>query len=234
MLDRGAGGFVFASQRLRRVRLSEVLQAQRVVLVNCTARPTALPVVIPDERAAGRAAVAALIEHGHRDRTLVVSRAGSGAAAGLRLRGINDVLRERGARVGAAVLAVRHPGEVAAAVAVALRAAVPPTALVCLADGTAMGVCQAARECGISVPEDVSVISFGDSHLATWLDPPVTTVVVPYAELARQAVEILLGAQRAVGGQYMPVEHVPMPVIERSSVGTAQPQRALTAERSSA
>ena len=100
MLDRGAGGFVFASERLRRVRLSEVLQAQRVVLVNCTARPAALPAVISDERAAGRAAVAALIEQGHRDGILVVSRAGSGAATGIRLRGINDVLRERGARMG--------------------------------------------------------------------------------------------------------------------------------------
>jgi Transcriptional regulators len=36
MLDRGAGAFVYASQRLRRVRLSTVLRAQQVVLVNCT------------------------------------------------------------------------------------------------------------------------------------------------------------------------------------------------------
>ena len=62
MLDRGAGAFVYASQRLRRVRLSTVLAAQQVVLVNCTARPSAMPAVIPDERAAGRSAIAALIE----------------------------------------------------------------------------------------------------------------------------------------------------------------------------
>jgi len=181
MLDRGAGAFIYASRRLDRVRLSAVLLAHRVVLVNCSARPTDLSAVIPDERAAGRSAGAALIEQGHRDGILVVSRAGSGAATGLRLRGINDVLRERGARMVAAVLMVRQHGQVAAAVGAALRAALPP-ALICLADGIAMGAYRAAQECGISVPDDVSVISFGDSHLAPWLDPPVTTVAVPHGE----------------------------------------------------
>ena len=178
--------------------------------------------------------MATLIEQGHRDGILVVSRAGSGAATGLRLRGINDVLRDRGARLGATVLMVRQPGQVAAAVGAALGAAVPPTALICLADGIAIGALKAARDCGMSVPDDVSVISFGDSHLTPWLDPPVTTVAVPYAELARQGVEILLAAQRTVGAQYVPVQHVPMPVIERSSIGPAQHQRALGTERSTA
>jgi len=128
---------------------------------------------------------------------------------------------------------VRQPGQVAAAIGAALRAALPPTALICLADGNAMGAYRAAQECGISVPDDVSVISCGDSHLAPWLDPPVATVAVPYGEMARQAVEILLAAQRTVGAPYV-VQHVPMPVIERSSVGPAPHERVSGAERSSA
>jgi LacI family transcriptional regulator len=229
MLDRGAGAFVYASQRLRRVRLSTVLRAQRVVLVNCTTRPSAMPAVIPDERAAGRSAIATLTGRGHRDGIIAVGRAGSGAAAGLRLRGINDVLRERGARIGATVLTVRQPEQVAAVVGAALRAAVPPAALICLTDGIAMGAYQAAHECGMSVPDDISVVSFGDSHLAPWLHPPLTTVAVPYAELARQAVEILLATEQRFGPR-----HVPMTLIERSSVARAQYQRAAGAERSSA
>jgi LacI family transcriptional regulator len=230
MLDRGAGAFVYASQRrLRRVRLSTVLRAQQVVLVNCTTRQSAMPAVIPDERAAGRSAIATLTGRGHRDGIIAVGRAGSGAAAGLRLRGINDVLRERGARIGATVLTVRQPEQVAAAVGAALRAAVPPAALICLTDGIAMGAYQAAHECGMSVPDDISVVSFGDSHLAPWLHPPLTTVAVPYAELARQAVEILLATEKRLGPR-----HVPMTLIERSSVARAQYQRAAGAERSSA
>ena len=129
---------------------------------------------------------------------------------------------------------VRQPGQVAAAIGAALRAALPPIALICLADGNAMGAYRAAQECGISVPDDVSVISCGDSHLAPWLDPPVATVAVPYGEMAGQAVEILLAARGTVGASYVPVQHVPMPVIERSSVGPAPHERASGAERSSA
>lgn len=117
----------------------------------------------------------------------------------------------------------------AAAVGAALRAAVPPAALICLTDGIAMGAYQAAHECGMSVPDDISVVSFGDSHLAPWLHPPLTTVAVPYAELARQAVEILLATEKRLGPR-----HVPMTLIERSSVARAQYQRAAGAERSSA
>lgn len=224
------GGELFAGELIRGTQEAAVLH-DKMIFVGETGGD---PAVIADERAAGRSAVAALIEQGHRDGILVVSRAGSGAATGLRLRGINEVLRERGARVGAAVLTVRQPGQVAAAVGAALRAAVPPTALICLTDGIAMGAYQAAQECGISVPDDVAVISFGDSHLAPSVDPPITTVAVPYGELARQAVEILLAAQPTVGASYAPVQHVPMPVIERSSVAPAPQERASGAERSSA
>jgi LacI family transcriptional regulator, galactose operon repressor len=229
MLDRGAGAFIFASQRLRRVRLSTVLHEQHVVLVNCTATPSALPAVVPDERGAGRSAMTALIERGHRDGILVVSRPGSGAAAGLRLRGINDVLREDGARIGATVLTVRQPDQVVTAVGAAFRATTPPTALVCLTDGIAMGAYQAARDGGISVPGDVSVVSFGDPHLAHLLDPQLTTVTIPYRELARQAVEMLLSADRPFVAR-----GVPMPLSERSSVARARYERASGRELSSA
>ena len=100
MLDRGAGAFVFASQRFRQLQLSPILRAQKVVLVNCTTRPRGTATVLPDERGAGRAVAQALIQSGHRDSILMVGRAGPGASAGLRMRGVNDVLRERGARVG--------------------------------------------------------------------------------------------------------------------------------------
>ena len=92
-----------------------------------------------------------------------------------------------------------------------------------------MGACQAARECRISVPDDVSVVSFGDSHLAPSLDPQLTTVAVPYGELGRQAVEILLAPQKPCGAQ-----HVSMPLIERSSVARVRYERASGRELSSA
>jgi LacI family transcriptional regulator, galactose operon repressor len=127
------------------------------------------------------------------------------------------------------MLTVRQPVQVATAVGGALRGTAPPSALICLTDGIAMGAYQAARDCGISVPDDLSVVSFGDPHLAPLLDPPLTTVAVPYRELARQAVEILLSAEKLFGAR-----DIPMPFIERSSVARARYQRASGRELSSA
>ena len=79
------------------------------------------------------------------------------------------------------------------------------------------------------MPDDISVISFGDPHLAPLLDPQLTTVAVPYRELAREAVEILLSAEKLFGAR-----DVPMPFIERSSVARARRERASGRQLSSA
>ena len=46
-------------------------------------------------------------------------------------------------------------------------------------DDAAIGVIQALKECGIRIPEDVSVVGFDDSRLSAHLDPPLTTVRAP-------------------------------------------------------
>lgn len=229
MLDRGAGAFVYASRRLRQIRLSPLLRAQQLVLVNCTTRPPGTATVLPDHRSAGRVLAEALIQSGHLDRILVVGRAEPGASAGLRLRGITDLLHERGARVAARIDTASQPGAAAAAVHGALRAAPRPTALICLSDRIAMGAYQAARECGIAVPDELSVVSFGDSQQAPWLEPQLTSVAVPYGELGRRAVEILLAPEKPFGAQY-----VPMPLIRRASVAPARSGPVGDRQRSSA
>jgi len=214
MLDRGARAFVYASRRLHQVRLSTLLRAQQVVLVNCTIQSRDTATVIPDERGAGRSLAMALIQRGHRDGILVVGRAGPGDSAGLRIRGITDALRTQGARVAAIIDSVSQPGPAAVAVGRILGAAPRPTALICLDNRIAMGAYQAVRDCGLSVPDDVSVVSFGDSQLATWLEPQLTSAAIPFGELARQAVEILVAPEKPFGAQY-----VAMPLVQGSSVG---------------
>jgi len=66
------------------------------------------------------------------------------------------------------------------------------TGIVCGSDLMALGVIRAARERGLSVPHDVSVIGFDDSPLIAFTDPPLTTVRQPVQAMATAAVDALL------------------------------------------
>jgi LacI family transcriptional regulator len=50
-----------------------------------------------------------------------------------------------------------------------------PTALFCLSDSIAFGAYRAARELGLSIPQDVSILGFDDSELASLVSPELTT-----------------------------------------------------------
>jgi LacI family transcriptional regulator len=57
-----------------------------------------------------------------------------------------------------------------------LTLAEPPTAIFAASDLMAVGAIQAARELGLRVPDDLSVVGFDDIQLAELLDPPLTTI----------------------------------------------------------
>jgi LacI family transcriptional regulator len=68
----------------------------------------------------------------------------------------------------------------------------PPTAVFAGNDQQALGACQAIRERGLRIPDDVSVIGFDDLPVARWTYPALTTIRQPVAEMAAQAMRMLL------------------------------------------
>lgn len=73
-----------------------------------------------------------------------------------------------------------------------LKRAVRPTAIISCNDEMSAGVYKAAHELGLSIPHDLSVVSFDDSPLASRLTPSLSTVRLPIRDMARQAAEALL------------------------------------------
>lgn len=71
----------------------------------------------------------------------------------------------------------------------------PPTAIFAGNDEMAAGVLQAARQLGVRVPEDLSVVGFDDFQIASRLWPTLTTVRTPTREIGRLAVELLMGRE---------------------------------------
>jgi LacI family transcriptional regulator len=67
----------------------------------------------------------------------------------------------------------------------------PPTAVFAGSDQQALGVYEAARQRGLRVPEDLSVVGFDDLPAARWVSPPLTTVRQPLADMGRVAAEML-------------------------------------------
>ncbi|MEO3752262.1 LacI family DNA-binding transcriptional regulator [Streptomyces sp. B6B3] len=66
------------------------------------------------------------------------------------------------------------------------------TAVVCGSDMMALGAIRAARQRGLRVPEDVSVVGYDDSDLFAFTDPPLTTLRQPVRAMASAAVSSLL------------------------------------------
>ena len=73
-----------------------------------------------------------------------------------------------------------------------LSAPQPPTAVICGNDVLAFGALFEAQGRGIDVPGSLSVTGFDDLELASQLDPPLTTMRVPTAEMGHRAAEYLL------------------------------------------
>jgi len=68
----------------------------------------------------------------------------------------------------------------------------PPSAIFCFSDEMAIGALAAARSAGIACPGAISIVGFDDIQMARYVDPPLTTVRQPMAEIGRRTVELLL------------------------------------------
>lgn len=214
MLDRRVDGIVYATLVTAEITVPKSLSHQRAVLLNCVDRSAALPAVVPDEYQGGRSAAAALGRVDGQVR-VVGERPTPGAIAGrLRLDGIRDGLRAAGGELAGEIPCEWAVGPAYDAVAAHLESTAAPAAFVCLNDRIAMGTYQALADRGLSVPDDVSVVSFDGSDLARWLRPELTSVIVPYSELGARAVELALDTKKLGAG----VVRVPMPLSPGASV----------------
>jgi DNA-binding LacI/PurR family transcriptional regulator len=101
-----------------------------------------------------------------------------------------------------------------------LSAPNPPTAIFAASDEMAIGALRAARELGVRVPEDVSVIGIDDHEMASYFD--LTTVSQPVHEQGRVAATQVLAA--LTGEDWHPEQVIlPTELVVRGT--TARPAR---------
>jgi LacI family transcriptional regulator len=95
-----------------------------------------------------------------------------------------------------------------------------PTAIAVWSSTAAVRALAVARRLGLRVPEQLSVIAYNDSPIAGYLEPPLTTVHMPLAEMARGAVGCLLEVIEGGAPSSFVVRSSPV-LVERESTGPA-------------
>ncbi|CAN5236396.1 LacI family DNA-binding transcriptional regulator [soil metagenome] len=220
VLDRQVDGIIFATMRARELFIPELPTATSVVMLNAT-NPRYPTSVLPDELAGGRQAVALLLEKGHSSGIALLGQNDElerdvfrSATVARRVSGIREAMSEAGLDfIAEESIWLWEPDEGYRATRALLERGNDITALLCMNDRIAFGAYQALSEAGLSVPGDVSVVSFDNDELASYLRPGLTTVGLPHEAMGRRAVELLLQGETA--DEVL----IPMPVVTRSSIG---------------
>jgi DNA-binding LacI/PurR family transcriptional regulator len=101
-----------------------------------------------------------------------------------------------------------------------------PTAIFAGSDLQALGVYDAARQAGLHIPGDLSVVGFDDLPVARWIGPPLTTVRQPLVEMASAAARLVLQLARGETPDLTRIELTTSLVIRQSSA----PPRTLTGD----
>jgi DNA-binding LacI/PurR family transcriptional regulator len=187
---------VIISLAPRAEEIGFLLQADVPVVLVDTFAP-GLPSVLIDDIAGGRLATRCLIELGHRRIGFVGDSLAEMAAFNFtssrdRFIGYQRALSEAGLAPCADYerhgIHGRYEARMLARELLQLPA--PPTAIFAASDTQAMGVLEAARDMGLNVPAQLSVIGFDDIDVAEYLG--LSTVRQPLFESGARAVEVLL------------------------------------------
>ncbi|WP_406445341.1 substrate-binding domain-containing protein [Streptomyces sp. NBC_00631] len=167
----------------------------RLVLLGRPPLAPGIPVTVVDYDNRGGAFQAAshLLAAGHR-RILFLGGQHGLSSSEKRREGLQDALRAHSVAYDAEL---DVPGQYTRAsgyrrVRDALEARLDFSAVFAATDAIAVGVLAALREAGLRVPRDVSLVGFDDAPFAADLTPSLTTVRVPYEELGRTAVRLVL------------------------------------------
>jgi LacI family transcriptional regulator len=149
-----------------------------------------VPHVVPDDVRAAAEVTQLLIEHGHRRVAFVYpdDRPLQHFSVQLRRQGMTQVLREAGGLPVEVPFSIRNTANLLAA----LRMAVPVTAAVVYDHWLALNLLVVARQAGVKLPDELSVVTFNDDEVLDVSYLPLTTVALPGTLIGSKGAEMLI------------------------------------------
>lgn len=194
LTDRGCDGLLMMGTALRSGDLERIAQLQpKFVLLNRSVPRYRDQCFNPDHAAAGATAARALCEAGHR-RLAVIEGPRTSSDNTLRMRGFYGALADYEIDVSAIprVHGDFSPDSGRLGARTLLDGERRFTALFCANDEMAIGAISGLREAGLAVPRDLSVMGYDGIDLSELTVPPLTTVLIPWRQIATNAVHHLL------------------------------------------
>ncbi|RYG25900.1 GntR family transcriptional regulator [bacterium] len=191
-----------------------------VVAINHYQGSRRITSISPDNRHGSSEAARLLLSLGHRRFTYLAGPPDN-LDAGQRLLGVRQALRSAGHRP--AIL----PGGFSEAsgyerTAELIRSGSVPTALIACSDLAAIGAMKALAEAGIRVPDEVSVMGFGDFRPSAYMHPSLSSVQLPLYGVGVRASELLIDE---ISGRRAQSQLLPCPVLVRESVAPPRADR---------
>ena len=138
-----------------------------------------------------------------------------------RMRGFEDELRLNGRatdlvlRHGRAPVSYEHGAAVAGML---LERTPKPDAIFAVSDLSAVGMVMECQRRGIRIPEELSVMGFGDFEIGAQIIPPLTTLHVDFRALGLRTGQLLLELLSAGASDAPKLIDVGLTVVERASV----------------
>ena len=223
-------GVIHTTLITQETTLSEKLRDVPTVMLNCYDKQRSHVSVVPGDVAGAFAATDALLKAGHRR---IAHLAGEDwiDAADDREQGYRHALTTADVAIDPAL--ILHGGWTVSGGRELTNRLLdmdnPPTAIFCFNDRMAMGAYDAVRSRGLSIPEDISIVGFDDEDLASYLNPPLSTVVLPHDEMARWAVGALLDGSefKTAGGRAQRIK-IECPFVARGSIAAPRASSTLT------
>jgi LacI family transcriptional regulator len=193
-----------------------------LVSIDPHAGPAGLPTVDADSLGGAVLATRHLIELGHRRIAFLAGRADLESSS-LREAGFRQAHAEAGLEVDPDLIRIGDYRRDAARAPATALLSLPdrPTAVFAANDQSAMGTMDAARELGLDVPGDLSVVGFDDIPESIRTTPPLTTVHQPLQAMGAAGITMLIALMDGA-----PVEqtHVRMPTSLVVRGSTAPPR----------
>lgn len=203
--------------------LSHLESAQRsgrpVVLIDRPAPESSFDTVTVENEAGAARALQHLIELGH-TRVGIVTDEPDIASSAERLNGYRRAHREAGLELDESLIVEGGPGQEDGrrGALELLGRSDRPTAIFTASNLATYGALAAIDELGLRVPDDVALVGFDDFPLAAVIDPPMTVVSQPVAQIGREAGRLLV---ERLAGEDRPPQRVELEteLIVRRSCG---------------